>query len=229
MFRQIIALCIIAYVVVATDKVNKEEKSATPEKTENKRALTRDVSKVAGKEAVAQAAPKAAGKEVVARDAVMSAEDYAEIGPNDRQIRKKRFRIRPRYWLRWHRRRPYYYYYYPYYPPAPVVPTTTTRSPYDDYYVYDEYCPNHADAFFTLRRYSLMFTGEDVFLIRGNTIEGVEFINEMFPAGPRTVTGAYYNDYKKMVVLFEGRNVWAYKHYPGPQFRLIAGYPKVSE
>ncbi|WKY10066.1 hypothetical protein Q1695_002427 [Nippostrongylus brasiliensis] len=75
----------------------------------------------------------------------------------------------------------------------------------DDDYDYEQFCPRRVDAFVTVHRDSFLFAGGDVYVIRKDRINSLEYIGEVFLKGPASVDAALYDKNRKIVVLIKGR------------------------
>ncbi|VDL64079.1 unnamed protein product [Nippostrongylus brasiliensis] len=95
----------------------------------------------------------------------------------------------------------------------------------DDDYDYEQFCPRRVDAFVTVHRDSFLFAGGDVYVIRKDRINSLEYIGEVFLKGPASVDAALYDKNRKIVVLIKGRTVYAFKRRPGLRFLLLNKFP----
>ncbi|VDO48178.1 unnamed protein product [Haemonchus placei] len=87
-------------------------------------------------------------------------------------------------------------------------------------------CPSRVSAFCTVRDQSYLFSDGYVYIIRNDRIQSVRPIDHIFPGGPHFVNAAVYDKEKRLVVLIEKRQVYAYRPVSNGKFELDPTYPK---
>ncbi|WKY10068.1 hypothetical protein Q1695_002428 [Nippostrongylus brasiliensis] len=87
-------------------------------------------------------------------------------------------------------------------------------------------CPTSLDAFCAESNTTYIFKNKFVYQVRDDTVEGVKLIRKLFPRGPRTVNAAYYEEDTGLIILFEGRKVYAYKRDDQQEYKLDDSFPK---